>query len=435
MKLSELIKRWREIAQNIRALSKEIATAEAVDLDEIQEREKGLDDMSAELKELEERIKEEEIKIAEAEKNTEAEQTRSSNETGTAETVKINATKCEIAEKRKEDKTMNKRVNVLVSELITRAKDVVQSFAENIKNYQQRDLSGAQFAVPTEIMSVVLDLLKEHEVMRLVDVKKVNGNAKVSYFAEFPEAYWTDKAHDKNTNQKIYTMDLDAYGVANYLAIDAYDEEDLGTYVTQVIEALVESLSRKIENAIFSGDGSNSPVGIKTYIGAATKPDYYNVEKQGEFKAVNKTHVKSVEVFGGGAEAYRKLAATLADIKRHAGLKNFALAMTEKTYKKLELELANSDAGFNAVLASKGERELPLLGKVVFTEQLKDDNVVAGYFDAYKLPVRDSVKVARSTDYEFADDKVCYKATSRLDGRPIFGDCFMDITLTTKAGK
>lgn len=428
-KLLELIKKWRTISAEIRSLSQEIATADVADLAEIQKREVDIDAKHTELATIEAEIEQEETKLKEKIEQREK---------GSISQIKATNAEKEAVIKHaeiKREKNMNKRAYQLVNDMITRSKDTIQTFAENMKKYQQRDLSGAQFAVPTEIMTVVLDLLEEHEVLKIVDMKKVNGNARVSYFAEFPEAYWTDKAHDKNANQKIYTMDLDAYGVANYLAIDAYDEEDLGTYVTQVIEALVESLSQKIESAIFSGDGSNSPVGIKTYLNAKTKPDYYNTEKQGEFKPVNTTHVKTVEVFGGGAEAYRKLATTLTEVKRHAGLKNMALAMTEKTYKKLELELANSDAGFNAVLVSKAEKELPLLGKVVFTEQLKDDNIVAGYFDAYKLPVRDALKVARSTDYEFADDKVCYKATARLDGRPIFGDCFMDITLTTKAGK
>ena len=58
------------------------------------------------------------------------------------------------------------------------------------------------------------------------------------------------------------------------------------------------------------------------------------------------------------------------------------------------------------------------------------DSVVAGYFDTYKLPVRDEIKIERSTQYEFADNKVCYRATMRVDGRPMFGDAFMDITLT-----
>lgn len=224
-------------------------------------------------------------------------------------------------------------------------------------------------------------------------------------------------------------MDLDGYGLANYLALDAYQEEDLSSYITVVVEALAESISTKLEEAIFKGDGSNCPAGIKPYVAATSKPDYYNAEKQGKFVSVSKTNVKTVAVYGKGADGYKELAKQLVSLKKHAGSKEISLAMTEATFKKLLLELTSSDAGFNAVLANS-EKELPLMGKVLFTEKLADDNVVAGYFDTYKLPVRDEIKIERSAHYEFADNKVCYRATTRVDGRPMFGDAFMDITLT-----
>lgn len=316
-----------------------------------------------------------------------------------------------------------------IQNLVLREKEAMQNFANDVKKYQQRDLLGAQFAVPKQIIDVVVDLLKEHDVLNAVDMKNVKGYARVAYFSEFPEAYWTDKSHEKSETKKIYTMDLDGYGLANYLALDAYQEEDLSTYITIVVEALAESISTKLEEAIFTGDGSNCPAGIKPYVAATSKPDYYNEEKQGKFVAVNKTNVKSVAVYGKGAEGYKELAKQLVSLKKHAGSKEISLAMTEPTFKKLMLELTSSDAGFNAVLANS-KKELPLMGKVLFTEKLADDNVVAGYFDTYKLPVRDEIKIERSTHYEFADNKVCYRATTRVDGRPMFGDAFMDITLT-----
>ena len=453
-KLLELFKKRKELADEIAAITAKIKSAKTdEELAEIETKQKEVETILSELQEVEKQIAEEsarietEQKTAESKDSKEVENNRQAEAeteraTGTAQTtanepeIKTNsAIKVEgISVKNKETTQMLLTTRDKINQLILRDKGTMQTFADDMKKYQQRNLLGTTFAVPKQIVDVVVDLMKEHDVLRAVDMEKVNGYARVTYFSEFPEAYWTDKTHTKADDKKIYTMDLDGYGLANHLAIDAYQEEDLGTYITIVVEALAESMSAKLEEAVFNGDGSNCPAGIKTYVAAKTKPDYFNEEKQGEFTPVNDTNVKSVEVFGVGADGYKTLAKELVKIKKHNGSKEISLAMTESTFKRLMLELASSDAGFNAALANS-KKELPLMGKVLFTEQLKDDNVVAGYFDTYKLPVRDEVKLARSTEYEFADNKICYRATARADGRPMFGDAFMDITLTTKAKK
>lgn len=429
-KLLELFAKRKQLTEELAELTEKIkAAATEEELAQVENEQKKAEEKLAEIKSVEEEIAKEIAKIEAEEKNKSAEKTAEAEEHSEPE-IKTNSkiTATNICEK-KENEQMKLTTREKIQNLVLREKEAMQNFANDVKKYQQRDLLGAQFAVPKQIIDVVVDLLKEHDVLNAVDMKNVKGYARVAYFSEFPEAYWTDKTHDKSDAKKIYTMDLDGYGLANYLALDAYQEEDLSSYITVVVEALAESISTKLEEAIFTGDGSNCPAGIKPYVAATSKPDYYNTEKQGKFVAVNKTNVKIVAVYGKGAEGYKELAKQLVGLKKHAGSKEISLAMTEATFKKLMLELTSSDAGFNAVLANS-EKELPLMGKVLFTEKLADDNVVAGYFDTYKLPVRDEIKIERSTHYEFADNKVCYRATTRVDGRPMFGDAFMDITLT-----
>lgn len=424
-KLLELFAKRKQLTEELAELTEKIkAAATDEELAQVEADQKKAEEKLAEIKAVEEEIAQEIAKIeaeqkAAAEKEEKTEPEIKTNSKVTTENI------CENKEKAQMVITTRDKIQ----NLVLREKEAMQNFARDMKKYQQRDLLGAQFAVPAQIIDVVVDLLKEHDVLNAVDMKNVKGYARVAYFSEFPEAYWTDKSHDKSEAKKIYTMDLDGYGLANYLALDAYQEEDLSSYITVVVEALAESISIKLEEAIFTGDGSNCPAGIKTYVAATSKPDYYNEEKQGKFKAVNKTSVKTVAVYGKGAEGYKELAKQLVNLKKHTGSKEISLAMTEATFKKLRLELTSSDAGFNAVLANSG-KELPLMGKVLFTEKLADDNIVAGYFYTYKLPVRDEIKLERSTQYEFADNKVCYRATMRADGRPMFGDAFMDITLT-----
>lgn len=425
--LLKLFAKRQQLMEELEELTAKIkAAATDEELAEVEADQKKAEEKLAEIKAVEKEIAEEIEKIKAEEKNKSAEKTEESEPE-----IKTNSkiTTETVCETEKEITQMKLNTREKIQKLVLREKEAMQNFANDMKKYQQRDLLGAQFAVPAQIIDVVVDLLKEHDVLNAVDMKNVKGYARVAYFSEFPEAYWTDKNHDKSENKKIYTMDLDGYGLANYLALDAYQEEDLSSYITVVVEALAESISTKLEETIFTGDGSNCPAGIKTYVAATSKPDYYNEEKQGKFVAVNKTNVKTVAVYGKGADGYKELAKQLVNLKKHAGSKEIALAMTEATFKKLMLELTSSDAGFNAVLANS-EKELPLMGKVLFTEKLADDNVVAGYFDTYKLPVRDEIKIERSTQYEFADNKVCYRATMRVDGRPMFGDAFMDITLT-----
>lgn len=430
-KLLELFAKRKQLTEELAELTEKIkAAATEEELAEVEADQKKAEEKLAEIKAVEEEIAQEIAKIESEEKNKSAEKDAEAEEQSEPE-IKTNSkiTTETVCETEKEITQMKLNTREKIQKLVLREKETMQNFANDMKKYQQRDLIGAQFAVPAQIIDVVVDLLKEHDVLNAVAMKKVKGFARVTYFSEFPEAYWTDKNHDKSDAKKIYTMDLDGYGLANYLALDAYQEEDLSSYITVVVEALAESISTKLEEAIFTGDGSNCPAGIKTYVAATSKPDYYNEEKQGKFVSVSKTNVKSVAVYGKGAEGYKELAKQLVGLKKHTSSKEICLAMTEATFKKLRLELTSSDAGFNAVLANSA-KELPLMGKVLFTEKLADDNVVAGYFDTYKLPVRDEIKIERSAHYEFADNKVCYRATMRADGRPMFGDAFMDITLT-----
>lgn len=425
-KLLELFAKRKQLTEELAELTEKIkAAATDEELAKVEADQKKAEEKLAEIKSVEKEIAEEIEKIEAEQKEAAEKEEKAEPEIKTNSKIVTE----NVCETEKEITQMKLTTREKIQNLVLREKEAMQNFANDMKKYQQRDLIGAQFAVPAQIIDVVVDLLKEHDVLNAVAMKKVKGFARVAYFSEFPEAYWTDKNHDKSAAKKIYTMDLDGYGLANYLPLDAYQEEDLNTYITVVVEALAESIDTKLEEAIFTGDGSNCPAGIKTYVAAASKPDYYNEEKQGKFKAVNKTNVKTVAVYGKGAEGYKELAKQLVNLKKHTGSKEISLAMTEATFKKLRLELTSSDAGFNAVLANSG-KELPLMGKVLFTEKLADDNVVAGYFYTYKLPVRDEIKIERSAHYEFADNKVCYRATMRADGRPMFGDAFMDITLT-----
>lgn len=431
-KLLELFAKRKKLTEELAELTEKIkAAATEEELAQVENEQKKAEEKLAEIKAVEKEISEEIAKIEVEEKSKSAEKAEEEAEEKSEPEIKTNSkvTTENVCETKKENEQMKLTTREKIQNLVLREKEAMQNFASDMKKYQKRDLLGAQFAVPAQIIDVVVDLLKEHDVLSAVDMKNVKGYARVAYFSEFPEAYWTDKSHEKSETKKIYTMDLDGYGLANYLALDAYQEEDLSTYITVVVEALAESISTKLEEAIFTGDGSNCPAGIKTYVAATSKPDYYNEEKQGKFVAVNKTNVKTVAVYGKGADGYKELAKQLVNLKKHAGSKEISLAMTEATFKKLMLELTSSDAGFNAVLANP-KKELPLMGKVLFTEKLADDNVVVGYFDTYKLPVRDEIKIERSTHFEFADNKVCYRATMRADGRPMFGDAFMDITLT-----
>ena len=88
--------------------------------------------------------------------------------------------------------------------------------------------------------------------------------------------------------------------------------------------------------------------------------------------------------------------------------------------------LANAAGAFVAV----SNQSFPGLGyKVVFSEEIPEDNVLVGDFSKYLLAQRSDIKGASSTEFLFTDDKTVFKATARYDGKPVRTAAFVLIGL------
>lgn len=310
----------------------------------------------------------------------------------------------------------------------------IKQFAEDFKNMiATRGVSNAQVAVPTDLVEVIVDVMKEDKLFAAIDIQVVSGRARYAVFGEMPEAFWTAKGIKKDHNYKIAYAELSDYTLENYIAIQNEHVEDLGNYIYLIITELADSVLRKLQKEIFVGDGSNSCVGIKTFLATTSKPAYYNEETRGTYTAVKTTNVVEVKCLGGGKAGYLELVKTLGLAKKHQQTK-LHLCMNEATYRKLLVELAQAETGFTAALATAAD-QLPLLGDVILTEALADDNVVLGYFKNYKGVIRRDLKTEVSTDYMFGENQTCYKVTVRTDGTPLFADSFVDITLKAADSK
>ena len=91
------------------------------------------------------------------------------------------------------------------------------------------------------------------------------------------------------------------------------------------------------------------------------------------------------------------------------------------------LGTATSDG--RLVIQTAQTPRLPDGTRVVFSQYAPDNTIVMGDFKKYLLGERRGVQLAVSTDVRFIQDQTVFKGTARYDGKPIYPEYFVVITL------
>lgn len=296
-------------------------------------------------------------------------------------------------------------------------KEEVRSFYSNLKQaIEQRSITGLDLTIPQILLDTITDDLGRYSVLYdLVRVAKLTGKGRAIIAGEAPEAVWTEMVGKINELSCLFTdVEVDGYKIGGFIPLDnSYIEDSMINLASHVEDCLKESIAIALDKAILYGTGTKMPMGIIPAINA-----------NAGIKATNIITLTTTNT------KFEKIIEAMKNIKRgRRGRGPITIVMNESTWLGtiVPMSLASNAAGAFVTVSNQA---FPGVGyKVVFSEEMENDNILVGDFTKYLLAERSDIKGASSTEFLFTDDKTVFKATGRYDGKPVRESAFVLIGL------
>ena len=340
-------------------------------------------------------------------------------------------------EKRGEERKiyMNKR-NIFhamkqadVTELFTR--EDVKDFAERLREMgkNKRAVTGADLTIP----EVLLPMLKEQveanaKLLKYVNLQSVTGTARETVMGTIPEAVWTEMCANLNELALIFNdVEVDGYKVGAFVPVcNALLEDSAINLVGEVLFALGRAIAIAVDKAILYGTGTKMPLGIVTRLAQAERPAGYPSTARAWADLHTSNIVSITAANSTGIKLFQSILAAFGNASSKYGTTGKFWAMNEKTHMKLVSEAMTFNAA-GAIVAGV-DNTMPVIGgDIVELDFIPDNNIIAGYGEAYLLVERAGTQLASSEHFLFTADKTVFKGTARYDGKPVIAEGFVDI--------
>jgi HK97 family phage major capsid protein len=296
----------------------------------------------------------------------------------------------------------------------------VRSFYTNLKEaVEKRSITGLDLTIPQILLDTITDDLGRYSIFYdLVRVAPLTGTARAIVAGEAPEAVWTEMIGKINELSSLFTdVEVDGYKVGGFIPLDnSLIEDSMINLASHVEELLKESIAIALDKAILYGTGTKMPLGIIPAINA-----------DAELKISNLITLSAADT------KFANIIKAMKNIKRgRRGRGPITVAMNESTWLGtiVPMSLGSNAAGAFVTVSNQA---FPGVGyKVVFCEEIPEDELVVGDYSKYLLAQRSDVKGASSTEFLFTSDKTVFKATARYDGKPVRKSAFVVIGLNAK---
>lgn len=314
----------------------------------------------------------------------------------------------------------------------------VRSLASAAANGSRRNVTGADLAIPTEVLEVIRDNLGEHsKLLKHVRLRPLKGKGRALVAGKVPEGIWTEMCGRLNELPFTFTgLELDGYKVGGFIPIcrallaDATDV-DLGE---EIMDSLLRSIGIAVDKAIVFGLGRNKkmPEGFVTRLAQTQQPGDWD-ETRGQWTDLHSTNVLQLNLTAvDGVAYYRPLLAAMGKANPDYTNGQTVWVMNRATH----MEMKAAGLAFNAAgaLVAALDGTVPVEGGIIEELEFMPDGMVAGGFmDAYLLVEREGGTVESSDHVMFIEDMRVFKATARYDGAPIAGEAFVAFTVNNTA--
>ena len=244
--------------------------------------------------------------------------------------------------------------------------------------------------IPTETANMVINRLKENDLLQYVDIWNVPGNLKIPAYTTDNDATWTVTSTD--SEDVIGAVSLTPYQLIKTLEVTgAVDKMSIDAFEAAIVDALANKLESALQAAALTGNGSSKPTGITV------------------------THTTADGTF-------TKAAITKADVLKIMGKlpavhqKNAVWIMPNALFYEV---MANADLyGFAGV--SEGMKK-QIGGKPVVVDDncviSSTDTIFYGNAKAYHINFGEAPKVDKDLSVGFRSNSAVYRGVLQADGK------------------
>lgn len=397
-------------------------------LNELLEKETGLQTRSAELeKAIEEAQTDEEVKIVEEEvEKLEAEQKELGEKKSKlegeiaeleGELEQLNSKEPKNNERGKD--VMGKRSRqVNQQEYFTR--EVEEFYSELRSRLKMRangqvlppGEAGAELVIPDIVVNRIRERIGDYTTLYpLVDKITAGGRVKLILDVDTGEATWLDQrgALPESDDSALTAVEFDGFKVGRVVYIDNSLLEDsiinLDDYLTKRI---ARSIAKALDKAILKGEGAaqKQPEGIIPKL-----PPENQVTAAPKYEEL-------IPLLG------------LIDTGEDASGEIVAIVHRQTYYAKLATLSLHVNAEGKDVVMLPNLSQPNFLGlRVVFNNYMPKDAILFGVLDKYTLVERESTRVDMSAHYKFREDQTAVRGVGRYDGKPVMPEAFVLVTL------
>lgn len=420
--LEELLKQEAELKKRSEEL--ETAIEEVENEEELGVIEEAVEKIEKEEKEMEEKKLKLEAEIAALEGELE--------ELKSKEPISQAArTKSQRGEIRMRNRIYHDMTREQIEDLFNRAE--VKDFAENIRAriQEERAVTGADLLIPDILLGLLRDNLHRYsKLYSKVNVRPVGGTARQNILGAIPEGIWTEMVGTLNEMDIVFNqLEVDGYKVGGYVAIpnSIIEDSDINL-VGEVLDIISQGIGLALDKAILYGTGVKMPVGIVTRLAEVQQPAYWG-NRERPWTNLSATNLLATDPAATTpAEFFADLILKLGVIQANYSNGGLFWAMNTQTYRILQSKAINFNAA-GAVVAGV-QNTMPVMGgEAVLLDFIPNNHIIGGYGSLYLLAARAGVQLAQSEHVQFIQDNTVFRGTARYDGRPVFGEAFVGVTI------
>lgn len=280
----------------------------------------------------------------------------------------------------------------------------------------KRALTETNLLIPEQVINMIQTRLGDYSTLyREVTVQTLNGTARIIMDGAIPEAIWTEMCDPVEELATSFSQtELDGFKVGGFIPVcNAVLEDTMINLANFIEERLAMAIAKSLDKAILIGAGAaaKQPTGIVTAL-AVVGQEARNTKSDGKLGNI----VGNMALLDTGEDG--------------AGIGEVIAVMKRSTYyAKLAPQTFLPTADGRLVVQTAQSPRLPDGTRIVFSQYAPENVIVMGDFKKYLLGERAGVKLAVSTDVRFIQDQTVFKGTARYDGKPVYNDAFVVITL------
>lgn len=337
-------------------------------------------------------------------------------------------------EKREENKVMSKRAAMFGKS----AQERDAFFArEDVKNYlgevraamkEKRALSNVGLTIPEVFLGILRENVENYsKLYKHVNVRPLSGDGRLVIQGTVPEAVWTECCANLNELDLGFAdVEVGCNKVGGFFAIcNAVLEDSDVDLAAELMTALGQSIGLALDKAILFGTGNHMPLGIVSRLAQTSEPAGYPATAR-TWVDLHTSNVKTIANSVTGISLFQAFMINSAAAKGKYSRGEKVWVMNELTYNWMMAQSMSIDAS-GAIVAGVNGR-MPVVGGIIeVLDFVPNYVIVGGYFDLYLLAERGGQKFAQSEHYRFLADQTVFKGTARYDGQPAIAEAFVAI--------